>query len=661
MEKISHRITLDVHKGGIQKVLHGMFTGDVLSRKIVISLVAGSAVCNMDENTTAVMYVTKPSGVTNYGACTVEGNLVTYDILPADIDEPGITQMQLKVVSGEKVLYAPVFSVEAQKSSTSDTPAETSPQFSALEQALAQVEEVYNKRIVSVEVEEDYTFVVTYADGETYTSDAFKALMEEIEKAEHERAEAEVARDVAEENRELAESARASSYADMQNDIQSAIDANTALYNRVEELADEGLITESRVVEIIEEQGGGGGGGTVVLPDNVLVASDVTAADVEAPKNNADLFGSLPPSDYAKTTDVNAIKNGTTQVGNAKTLDGHGAEYFARGGFGLGSDTANDAIAETIVTDLNNATKCGWYYVSSSTTNNIPSGFSTTAILLVSARNSNNAICQQYFDIAYQKNAIRFFYGGSWTSWEEVAKTTDLANYLPLISNAVNTLKVLNNTVLKLSNTGTGDYTWLQFLKGDTSLGFFGFDKNKAPMVSIDGIASTLLHTGNMANHVLPLTGGTVGNGSKSYPLIVRGSSSYSLIDYMNDANDVRWGSLGFAGAEVPVFLTGDRTNAYRLLHTGNKPTGTYTGNGSTATRTINIGGIGKLLHVFSPKAGCHVILGAYGGTYWRYNGTVGTLKEEEASYNHSTGVFSISTDSFPVNNSGYSYEWNLL
>ena len=359
MEKISHRITLDVHKGGIQKVLHGMFTGDVLSRKIVISLVAGSAVCNMDENTAAVMYVTKPSGVTNYGACAVEGNLVTYDILPADIDEPGITQMQLKVVSGDMVLYAPMFSVEAQKNSSSDTPAETSPQFSALEQALAQVEEVYNKRIVSVEVEEDYTFVVTYADGETYTSDAFKAMMEEIETAEHERAEAEAARDVAEENRELAESARASSYADMQNDIQSAIDANTALYNRVEELADEGLITESRVIEIIEEQGGGGGGGTVVLPDNVLVASDVTAADVSAPKINADLFGSLPPSDYAKTSDVEGIKAGTTQVGNAKTLDGHGAEDFATptdlSGYLPKDSTATGAgtlVPETEIEDL---------------------------------------------------------------------------------------------------------------------------------------------------------------------------------------------------------------------------------------------------------------------------------------------------------------------
>jgi len=36
----------------------------------------------------------------------------------------------------------------------------------------------------------------------------------------------------------------------------------------------------------------------------------------------------------------------------------------------------------------------------------------------------------------------------------------------------------------------------------------------------------------------------------------------------------------------------------YTLLHTGNKPTGTYTGNGSATTRTINTGGIGNVCYI---------------------------------------------------------------
>lgn len=567
MEKISHRITLDVHKGGIQKVLHGMFTGDVLSRKIVISLVAGSAVCNMDENTAAVMYVTKPSGVTNYGACTVEGNLVTYDILPADIDEPGITQMQLKVVSGDMVLYAPMFSVEAQKNSTSDTPAETSPQFSALEQALAQVEEVYNKRIVSVEVEEDYTFVVTYADGETYTSEAFKALMEDIEMAEHERAEAEVARDVAEENRELAESSRVAEHSSMKQDIQSAIDANTALYNRVEELADEGLITESRVIEIIEEQGGGGG--TVVLPDNVLVASDVSAAEVNPPKINADLFGSLLPSDYAKTTDVNAIKNGTTQVGNAKNLDGHGAEYFL--------PKNNVAISEPPT----QTESCFVGLANSFTIGNVTFPIYAKGLLLTNGASDASLIVIDAMAQVY----VAFRNNGTWVYAFELANLADLANYLPLAGGSAKELAVRANTVLKVNNTGGGDYTWLQFLNDVTTLGYFGFNKNKAPLVSIDGNPTT-------------------------------------------------------------------------LLHTGNKPTGAYTGNGSATARTINIGGIGNALVINGPYTTVWVGNNGAIGIY-QDSTTVGFLNKSEILFKD--GVLTISTAKGLVNESGETFTYQVL
>ena len=630
MEKISHRITLDVHKGGIQKVLRGMFTGDVLSRKIVISLVAGSAVCNMDENTTAVMYVTKPSGVTNYGACTVEGNLVTYDILPADIDEPGITQMQLKVVSGEKVLYAPVFSVEAQKNSTSDTPAETSPQFSALEQALAQVEEVYNKRIVSVEVEEDYTFVVTYADGETYTSDAFKALMEEIEKAEHERAEAEVARDVAEENRELAESVRASSYADMQNNIQGAIDANTALYNRVEELADEGLITESRVIEIIEEQGGGGGGGTVVLPDNVLVASDVTAADVEAPKINADLFGSLPPSDYAKTTDVNAIKNGTTQVGNAKALDG--VPLSDSGKRGVPLIVSDNGVME-IGSIIDFHTADGQDF----------------KMRLVADNNSNRLVF-------YNDN------GG--------------VEYISFVSEIMPVM--INGTVNTLF-TPTEEGTWFVTCEDETFPYAYGLLEVRygsyagefTATFKTTGVDNRLYYntftnggwngwrnqanTADLANY-LPLTGGNLGNGSSGTPLRVIGKSDGTYIIFNDNTGDKAY--LGINALGKLVMLESDFTTR-EILHTGNKPTGTYTGNGSAATRTINTGGIGNVCVIFEDDVANNDAIVTRYGAYVRHGSSVSALTRNDIAFYK--GVLTIKSTDDSLNANGRLYTYQIL
>lgn len=638
MEKISHRITLDVHKGGIQKVLHGMFTGDVLSRKIVISLVAGSAVCNMDENTAAVMYVTKPSGVTNYGACTVEGNLVTYDILPADIDEPGITQMQLKVVSGDMVLYAPMFSVEAQKNSSSDTPAETSPQFSALEQALAQVEEVYQKRIVAIDIEEDYTFVVTYADGETYESDAFKGLMEAIETAEHERAEAEVARDVAEENRELAESEREGSYSAMKNDIQSAIDANTALYNRVEELADEGLITESRVVEIIEEQGGGGGGGTVVLPDNVLVASDVTAAEAEAPKINADLFGSLPPSDYAKTSDVEGITDGSTQVGNAKTLDGHGAEYFVERGEALNTSILEKAV--TLDTGMHNFVLGGSGY----TGEDLPNTQYAYGIATVNKRGSNG-ITVLLWATRYVLPLIYNQYNGTkWIGWKEMF-TTDGGT----IANATSKPLALKNT------TDGATSAFVEFVGSDT-LGRIGYNGVDNPVVYSSTLGTRpILHTGNMADYVLPKSGGAVTAETTPIELISTNTKNETRLKFTNSSTVLGW--LMFSGVDNPAFRSTGNT-VYPLLHTGNKPTGTYTGNGSATERVIDVGGIGDTLRIKGTNG--YSVLVDYNGAWGvKSDGTAVSLGRADCYFE--SGKLVLKTTNSIVNNNASTFTWRLL
>lgn len=320
MNKINHRITLDVQKGGVQKVLRGMFSGEVLSRRIVVSLVAGSSVCSMDENTTAVMYVTKPNGVTNYCACTIEDNLVFYDVLQADVDAPGNTQMQLKILSGDMVLYAPVFSVEVQASRTSDTPATETPTFTALEQALAQATEVYNTRITSIDITEDLTFVVTYGDDTTYESEAIKNALANIDDAEAERVAAEHDRAEAFSKMEYAEQERETAFKNMHTAVQGALDVTINLQGEVQSMIDANgvtaedkqnwdgkadglsyvdnklsLLNGEEVLDEVEIIAGSG----EAIPENVLVASNISAADVETPTVNAD------------------------------TLEGHRASYFA--------------------------------------------------------------------------------------------------------------------------------------------------------------------------------------------------------------------------------------------------------------------------------------------------------------------------------------------
>lgn len=258
MSKINYRIVLDAHKGGIQKTLHGFFAGDIKSRRIVISLVSGSAPCVYGENAIAVMYVTKPEGITSYNACTIEDNLVFYDVLQTDIDTEGITTMQVKIMDGESVLCAPVFAVEVQSAMASDEQAIATPTYTALEEALMKAETVYNERLVSIDIEEDLTFIATYANGTTYEDDALKKAFAELSKAavaEQERVEAEKLRVQAEEQ-------RVAEYSELKNSIENS--------------AEEAIALQEEVRDIM---------------DHSLLAADGSAITEKAPKLNADTVG----------------------------------------------------------------------------------------------------------------------------------------------------------------------------------------------------------------------------------------------------------------------------------------------------------------------------------------------------------------------------------
>lgn len=183
MDKINYRIILDAHKGGVQKVLRGFFTGDVSARTIAVSINASGVSCKFGTGTTAIMYVTKENGVTNYGACEVVDNVVYYNVLQADTDCAGIVEMQLKVMDETTVLYAPTFALEVQESKTSDTAAETTPQFSALEAMVAKAQLVYDTRLVSIELKDDLTFVAHYADESVYESTALTKMKDEVNTA----------------------------------------------------------------------------------------------------------------------------------------------------------------------------------------------------------------------------------------------------------------------------------------------------------------------------------------------------------------------------------------------------------------------------------------------------------------------------------------------
>ena len=98
----------------------------------------------------------------------------------------------------------------------------------------------------------------------------------------------------------------------------------------------------------------------------------------------------------------------------------------------------------------------------------------------------------------------------------------------------------------------------------------------------------------------------------------------------------------------------------YPVLHTGNKPSGSYAGNGSAASRTIQTGGIGTILWIKCAKA-----LGFvwnYGAIFIDGGGTNPTFKWfniEECKFEN--GVLTIASTSDYLNRNANMYYYGLL
>lgn len=182
MERIVYRKTLDVHKNGIQFTLQGFETNDNMARSIEISLMSSGDTIDLPmEQITALMYVTTPNdSEPSINKCTIKDNKIIYDVLP--IVAEGITEMQIKLIEtslegAKSVLATPRFAVEVTKGNIDDSGAIQSTTFTALEDAIARANGVYESRLVRIEVDENATFRAYYADGTTYESKTLNKSM----------------------------------------------------------------------------------------------------------------------------------------------------------------------------------------------------------------------------------------------------------------------------------------------------------------------------------------------------------------------------------------------------------------------------------------------------------------------------------------------------
>ena len=180
MEQIIYRLTLDVHKGGVQKTLQGFQTNDNMARRIVISLVSGGKPYVIPtDSVVAAMFVNNGKDV---NACQFDDDTIVYDVLPSDITEEGIVNMQFKLIGTtvngiERAIIAPRFALEVTESETNESGAVANPQFTALENALAMANAVYTQRLLRVEFDDEYVFRAYYADGTIYENDTLTEIV----------------------------------------------------------------------------------------------------------------------------------------------------------------------------------------------------------------------------------------------------------------------------------------------------------------------------------------------------------------------------------------------------------------------------------------------------------------------------------------------------
>ena len=102
-------------------------------------------------------------------------------------------------------------------------------------------------------------------------------------------------------------------------------------------------------------------------------------------------------------------------------------------------------------------------------------------------------------------------------------------------------------------------------------------------------------------------------------------------------------------------------TNYYTILHTGNKPSGSYTGNGDATERTIEIGGFGghgELLAIRTSYAGRTVLVGEFGAVAIGGSSYEGLTKDE---IYFDGGVLHIKTTSARVNQNAQAYYYQVL
>lgn len=322
--------------------------------------------------------------------------------------------------------------------------------------------------------------------------------------------------------------------------------------------------------------------------------------------------------------DLDGIIDGTIQVGNAKTLDGHGVDYFfPKSG---GRISANSTVplelqatnsTDTLVIPLYNQNGEGIGTI----------GFREGKPVL---RIGNS----KWYDMLYSNNVSEFalpISGGGTVDGNITLSTTGTATRALILKNNIREVDLL--MYANDGNYALRDVTNSRNIFTATADGTNTFNGTAIGNLPLTGNANTKVKAQNTYSVIMTLESGV---------------NNEVYLGFKDLSNNL--GYFGFNGANNPVVLSADVQSTYSLLHTGNKPTGTYTGNGSEASRTINVGGINAGVLVVRNSNYSTLVLDS-GAISIDGNGTITGIPYREAHYTNN--VLTLATTNAALNQNG--------
>lgn len=148
--------------------------------------------------------------------------------------------------------------------------------------------------------------------------------------------------------------------------------------------------------------------------------------------------------------------------------------------------------------------------------------------------------------------------------------------------------------------------------------------------------------------------------------LVDNGGAQLETLDIANDFTNRRsivvrnaTAQPNLSGAVIFNNIVDGVAKTYNVLHTGNKPSGSYTGNGSAAARTIDVGGIGNACIIWCGANNSFAIATSYGGGLFKTYSELGVLISTECSFIN--GVLTIASTNLALNYNGLLYGYQVL